>query len=419
MRSTELQSCQGLAAVSARSAYWRNITGSLLESAKRANITVSLPESLPPPVSARHDCASLLRNMDATARYWRSAAGKLHCSRHGIGPRGGFCVAGGRDVGGNSVLAPALASSLAEVFHNHTVLDLGCGVGQYGRYFLEHDPTIGWVGVDGGEGIEEATLGRVRFAELSEALPLDLHRRWDWVMSLEVGEHLPRSYEAAYLHSVAAHVERGVVISWAAPGTEGHHHRNCQPNSYVECAMALVGLVPDVELQDRLRSTTRRGETAWSFPWLRNIMAFRKRTSNPPITQPGTEHGTERGTERGAERARFGALLPLMRSSPTAEFIALYERLTLGCGYVYDGCRGENNASAGLTKAQRTRLQIRSGRCTDEWPNATCTHAFHAGKCAGRKLWQQRCARTCLLCKPERHRQVPSGARQGNRNTKM
>eukprot|EP00326_Haptolina_ericina_P033311 CAMPEP_0181244482 /NCGR_PEP_ID=MMETSP1096-20121128/42888_1 /TAXON_ID=156174 ORGANISM="Chrysochromulina ericina, Strain CCMP281" /NCGR_SAMPLE_ID=MMETSP1096 /ASSEMBLY_ACC=CAM_ASM_000453 /LENGTH=132 /DNA_ID=CAMNT_0023341043 /DNA_START=32 /DNA_END=427 /DNA_ORIENTATION=- len=75
-------------------------------------------------------------------------------------------------------------------------------------------------------------------------------------------------------------------------------------------------------------------------------MAFRKRTSNPPITQPGTEHGTERGTV-----ARFGALLPLMRSSPTAEFIALYERLTLGCGYVYDGCRGENNASAGLTKA--------------------------------------------------------------------
>jgi hypothetical protein len=54
------------------------------------------------------------------------------------------------------------------------VVDLGCGQGQYGRYFRRHAPSVEWLGVDGAEGVEFATGGFVRFADLSNGLPSSL-----------------------------------------------------------------------------------------------------------------------------------------------------------------------------------------------------------------------------------------------------
>jgi hypothetical protein len=43
------------------------------------------------------------------------------------------------------------------------------------------------------------------------------------------------------------------VLSWAPPPykhqKEGHHHVNCQENTYVICVLRLFGLVQDQQLQ--------------------------------------------------------------------------------------------------------------------------------------------------------------------------
>ena len=46
-----------------------------------------------------------------------------------------------------------------------------------------------------------------------------LGARADWVVSLEVGEHIPPSGEAAFLANIRAHARVGAVLSWSAsPG---------------------------------------------------------------------------------------------------------------------------------------------------------------------------------------------------------
>ena len=63
--------------------------------------------------------------------------------------------------GGNFFLSKALAHGLGRLMAKQSVLDLGCGLGQYGGFFREHYPGVRWVGVDGAANVEEVTKGRV------------------------------------------------------------------------------------------------------------------------------------------------------------------------------------------------------------------------------------------------------------------
>ena len=85
-----------------------------------------------------------------------------------------------------------------------------------GRYFRDLAPTVQWTGVDGSEGIEEATQRFVRFADLAtDGLPRTLRRPWDWVLSTQVAEHIPPLAEAAFMHTLTVHAQKGVVLEWA------------------------------------------------------------------------------------------------------------------------------------------------------------------------------------------------------------
>ena len=43
---------------------------------------------------------------------------------------------------------------------------------------------------------------------------------YDWVISLEVAEHIPAESEAIYLDNIVRHAREGVVLSWAVPGND-------------------------------------------------------------------------------------------------------------------------------------------------------------------------------------------------------
>ena len=68
--------------------------------------------------------------------------------------------------------------------------------------------------------VESYTNGSLRFADLS--VPLALPRS-DWVVSLEVGEHILWRYEAFFLCNLHYH---GVILSWASLGQTGYYHSN-------------------------------------------------------------------------------------------------------------------------------------------------------------------------------------------------
>ena len=56
---------------------------------------------------------------------------------------------------------------------------------------------------------------------------------YDWVVSLEVAEHIDAKFEAIYLSNIVRHASEGVIISWAVPGQSGEQHINCKPFTYV------------------------------------------------------------------------------------------------------------------------------------------------------------------------------------------
>ena len=126
-----------LAAAAARLARW-----------SAAVRTRRLP-SAPPGALATSTCPEALAATDAAALAARRQAGQMSCAKRRRGPTGGYCLKKGHaSRGGNSCLSPTLAAALlreAFVGTSPVVLDLGAGVGQYGRYFQEQAPHLRYV----------------------------------------------------------------------------------------------------------------------------------------------------------------------------------------------------------------------------------------------------------------------------------
>ena len=74
----------------------------------------------------------------------------------------------------------------------------------------------GYDAYDGAPFSEKTSEGRVQYLDLTlpqYGLPL-----YDWVMSLEVAEHIPKEFESIYLDNIVRHAKEGIVISWAKLG---------------------------------------------------------------------------------------------------------------------------------------------------------------------------------------------------------
>lgn len=91
---------------------------------------------------------------------------------------------------------------------------------------------------------------------------------FDFVLSLEVGEHIPPEKESIFLDNLAGHALYGIILSWAIPGQDGSGHVNLHENDYIVGEMKKRGFEINWELSDMLR------ETSW-WPWFKNtIMVF-------------------------------------------------------------------------------------------------------------------------------------------------
>ena len=94
---------------------------------------------------------------------------------------------------------------------------------------------------------------------------------YDWVMSLEVAEHIPAEFESIYIDNIVRHAKEGVVISWAVPGQGGYSHVNNKPFDYVKKLFDGLGFDHDEAASEKLKSVA-------TLPWLqKNTNVFRRR----------------------------------------------------------------------------------------------------------------------------------------------
>lgn len=112
-----------------------------------------------------------------------------------------------------------------------SVVDVGCGVGTWLSVFREHG-ILDYLGVDG-DWVDRTNLEipEERFLSFDLTAPLQLNRRFDLVISVEVAEHLPSDCAEVFVESLTR-LGPVILFSAAIPFQGGTHHVNEQWQEY-------------------------------------------------------------------------------------------------------------------------------------------------------------------------------------------
>ncbi|KAK7073429.1 hypothetical protein SK128_013942 [Halocaridina rubra] len=119
--------------------------------------------------------------------------------------------------------------------------------------FEEPQVIKSWKGFDGALNIEPLSQGFIKYLDLSKEQ--DLGERFDWVMSVEVGEHIPHEYETVFLENLVRHACKGLVLTWSSEIGKGHFHVNIHPREYIIDRVVKMGLKHDPVAQETLTET--------------------------------------------------------------------------------------------------------------------------------------------------------------------
>ena len=130
-----------------------------------------------------------------------------------------------------------------------TVVDFGCGMGDYARAFKSAGLKV--EAYDGNSNTEKISDGIGKVLDLSK--PFYLKKKFDCVLSLEVGEHIPSEYEDQFLDNITKHAKNSLIISWAVEGQGGSGHVNCKNNDYIIGKLQDRGFKYNTAASDALR----------------------------------------------------------------------------------------------------------------------------------------------------------------------
>jgi SAM-dependent methyltransferase len=143
---------------------------------------------------------------------------------------------------GSRQSAKVVVPYLMSLLHPGSVVDVGCGTGGWLSAFLDEGVTD-FLGMDGSYVSPSALLIPPSHFQASDLRqPLKLDRRFDLVISLEVGEHLPAGCADLYVDNLVALGDL-VVFSAAIPNQGGTGHINEQWPDYWRTRFEARGFV--------------------------------------------------------------------------------------------------------------------------------------------------------------------------------
>jgi cyclopropane fatty-acyl-phospholipid synthase-like methyltransferase len=193
--------------------------------------------------------------------------------RYGVDDETGIWHGSDENLAGH-MESPQLKEALTSVFNKkgiNSMYDFGCGLGGYTKHFI--DSGIKCKGYDGNPDTPKLTnnlCGVLNLAEKFEFEPLD------YVLSLEVGEHIPKEFETTFIENIHNHNTKGCIVSWATlnPYQGGHGHVNNQDNDYIIARFIELGYDHDLETQNYIKESIKNGA---GFGYLQSgLMAFSK-----------------------------------------------------------------------------------------------------------------------------------------------
>jgi SAM-dependent methyltransferase len=148
-----------------------------------------------------------------------------------------------------------------------TVVDFGCGLGDYAKAFKAEGYKV--EAYDGNPNTETLSGGIAKVLDLSKQFYLG--KKFDVVLSLEVGEHIPAEFEDQFIDNITKHAKKHLVISWAIEGQGGSGHVNCRNNNYI------IGQIEDRGFKFNFNDSEKIRKAATNASWFGyTIMVFDK-----------------------------------------------------------------------------------------------------------------------------------------------
>jgi hypothetical protein len=160
--------------------------------------------------------------------------GQLSCNLNNgdVSYTGGWCAhISGKDSPEHKT-DERFAKSLSELLTGFSIASFGDGPGVYKEIFDRLNQVKVYDAFDGAPYIENITNNVVKFLDLS--VPVFHLNTYDWVISIEVAEHIPKEFETIYLDNMARHAKIGIVLSWSQEGQIGKSHVNERNFDYVK-----------------------------------------------------------------------------------------------------------------------------------------------------------------------------------------
>jgi SAM-dependent methyltransferase len=150
---------------------------------------------------------------------------------------------------GSARSASEVVPMIMSLLRPNTVVDVGCGSGEWLRAFKAHGASV--LGIDGFSDVARLDLDHAEFRRLplDEPLP-DSLPKFNLAVALEVAEHLPPQRASTFVQDLVR-LAPAVLFSAAIPGQGGTHHVNEQWPDYWAAMFATHGFV----CIDALRAT--------------------------------------------------------------------------------------------------------------------------------------------------------------------
>tara|TARA_R100000734_G_C3295549_1_gene86783 strand:+ start:132 stop:1016 length:885 start_codon:yes stop_codon:yes gene_type:complete len=178
-----------------------------------------------------------------------------------IDKSGAWCgyISKSSDVAGGATphkIDGGLMDALPQIFEeNSTVVDFGCGNADYVKNLIKSG--FECEAYDGNPNTSKMTGGIGKVLDLSKEF--NLGKTFDYVMSLEVAEHIPKEFEEIYVNNLIRHTGEYLITSWATVGQGGDGHVNEQDEDYVLNMYKEKGMVYNKEVSEALRNVAILG----------------------------------------------------------------------------------------------------------------------------------------------------------------
>ena len=136
-----------------------------------------------------------------------------------------------------------------------SVVDFGCGNADYIKRLISDG--FKCEAYDGNPITPKMTGGIGKVLDLSKRF--DLEKKFDYVISVEVAEHIPKEYEEIYVDNLIRHTGYYLITSWAIKGQGGDGHVNEQDEDYVLNLYKEKGMVYQKDISEALRGVATLG----------------------------------------------------------------------------------------------------------------------------------------------------------------